>query len=721
MKKILFILCLGLLIQPLFAVASQSKKVASVTQPKDWEDLTFAEFIDSPMNQKFMKGYQQSNPSSFSSKNSTEVKGSKKSRQISSENNLSKLSSDYKENEPFLLIRDPALLEELEKQGFSFYSHFGFVTGKPVSDYSNLQEFYKDNANYRFIARTTEQDLNELLKSETEKTKSSKVPLVGIGMKFARRIFDANWFQSPIARFELIGIVNRLDRADFDVKTCGETRFIYRLSYQSVIGTYSRMPLTIMVKYINSGSAVDDRQSCKDYARTWIYPSDKQNNQELINWLKESGPLQSRLRLGQPHSFEMNIQAMRIPSAARPDLAGHGTYLLRSFAVTKEGQLEEGYLENTPNVDAFKKKPELKVEFLEQFKDRHFVNRLSEGILKLDNKYLAKKAWSYSPYGIARQENRLFDQFITEEDLKKINFNQSDYVRSARAAIMRLNDYSCVGCHQARAHAGFHFLGVDKEKNHPLNSLFFEGSGHFELELKRRKEYMSKIYKNLQPDPRRDFSISPGEVYDDGKVSTIQFKKSGYGHFCGLNNGPFMHWQCEDNLSCQSLDEAEGQNILGKCFPATSLSGDPILKGVVMQNDHNSDKLVIKTQMNCGGSEAKVFETFLNKGGFPSGICHRKDCQNIGKNNPNEVCGDAVGDGFNSCVASTAAGKITFSDCLTKTIKQYGSARCSEFRSCRNDFVCARSSLDKNVGYCTPSYFLFQVRLDGHADPIKGR
>ena len=228
MKKILFILCAGLLVQSLFAATHKGKKLVSASQPKDWEDLTYAEFIDSPMNQKFMKGYQQSSQSSASLKSA--AAGSKKSRQISSESNLLKLSADYKENEPFLLIRDPAILEELEKQGFSFYSHFGLLTGQPASEYSNLQEFYKNNVNYRFIARTTEQDLKELLESETEKTKSSKVPLVGIGMKFSRRIFDANWFQSPIARFELIGIVNRLDRADFDVKTCGETRFIYRLS-----------------------------------------------------------------------------------------------------------------------------------------------------------------------------------------------------------------------------------------------------------------------------------------------------------------------------------------------------------------------------------------------------------------------------------------------------------------------------------------------------------
>ncbi len=369
-----------------------------------------------------------------------------------------------------------------------------------------------------------------------------------------------------------------------------------------------------------------------------------------------------------------------------------------------------------------KSNPSLKVEFIKQFENRHFVNRLSEGILRLDDKYLATRVWSYSPYGIARKENRLFDQIISENDLKDIQFNESRFVKNATAAIMRLNDLSCVGCHQARAHAGFHFLGVDKPSTHPMNSLLFEGSGHFELEKQRRTSFMRELNQGFWPNPSSDFSFSPGVEYDDQKAGVFKnFRKAGRGHFCGFANGPFEHWQCDTGLVCQNYDENEKQKFLGKCFAAEAMAGDPVLIGTMTQSDHQTDALQVTKTKFCGRLAPKYnFGIFDKSGGFPSGQCYRRNCNGLDSSDANETCADSAGAGFNECIASTRTrtGKISFADCLEKTGVHYGFARCTENRSCRNDFVCARSV--KGEGYCTPSYFLFQVRLDGHIDPVSG-
>ena len=46
------------------------------------------------------------------------------------------------------------------------------------------------------------------------------------------RYFDARWLGSPYGFFQLIGVINRLDKQDFYSDGCrGDIRFVYRLAY----------------------------------------------------------------------------------------------------------------------------------------------------------------------------------------------------------------------------------------------------------------------------------------------------------------------------------------------------------------------------------------------------------------------------------------------------------------------------------------------------------
>jgi hypothetical protein len=52
---------------------------------------------------------------------------------------------------------------------------------------------------------------------------------------------------------------------------------------------------------------------------------------------------------------------------------------------------------------------------------------------------------------------------------------------------------------------------------------------------------------------------------------------------------------------------------------------------------------------------------------------------------------------------------------------------CGRERFCREDYMCQAFPDDvegaattvKDHGFCSPTYFLFQMRIDGHPDPLR--
>ncbi len=91
-------------------------------------------------------------------------------------------------------------------------------------------------------------------------------------MKFAHRLFDARWLRAPWARFELTGVVNRIDRRVFHPGTCGEVRFIYRLAYEKETPkgrVASRLPMTVNLVFWQQPEGGD----CSAVARRWLAPA----------------------------------------------------------------------------------------------------------------------------------------------------------------------------------------------------------------------------------------------------------------------------------------------------------------------------------------------------------------------------------------------------------------------------------------------------------------
>jgi hypothetical protein len=639
-----------------------------------------------------------------------------------------KMPSDYSEGKLFSVIKEPSLLAALEKSGFSLGEQLG------SSNYASHNAELLQNPMYSELATILKTDLEDVAADDLKVAfpRISRDAAIQQANKINHRVFDARWLSSKISNYELVGIVNRLDRVSFNPAHCGELRFIYRLSYDNQ-KIYSRLPMTVMVKYYvthdpsqNYENELPQAESsqrwgqCKRFAQQWVYPKDlnfSAQPQKLLEWFTSArGPLSANLfQKGNFKSVEANLQALRIPSSIRSDLAGHGVYLMRVLK-KQNGHLVPEKMENTPDVAKLNQQPQLKAQLLSFLKDPKNYHRLNAGILLLPDQFLAEKALSYSPFGIARKDNRLFEQVFSEEELHSLYRadNKYNYIRSPGAVARRLNDMSCVGCHQGSATAGFHFLGIDKPSTHQMNALIFEGSGHFESELKRRSKYLTRVLNNLIPNPARDFSIAPPQLAEE-----TENVRAGYGHFCGLKGGGFERWVCADGLQCQQIDEAVGEKELGKCYPAVPQAGDPCFVTQVVQSPHQSDKLKVLQEKACGGDQRANYRCSNLALGHPAGTCYKPSCAS-GVNANLEICGYLAGTGFNGCMANVFAGKKTFVECAMQFRQQAVRGVCNESKSCRNDYVCVRAKdyeEGQKNGYCAPSYFLFQVRLDGHPQP----
>src|SRR5262249_19782193 len=102
-------------------------------------------------------------------------------------------------DEPVLLSTDASSMTELESHGESFGDiAFGAKAG-PTRALARSQA-------YRSLTARVAADLAALRASD---------PKSGVGMRYAHRLFDARWLESSDTRFELVAVVNRLDRRAF--------------------------------------------------------------------------------------------------------------------------------------------------------------------------------------------------------------------------------------------------------------------------------------------------------------------------------------------------------------------------------------------------------------------------------------------------------------------------------------------------------------------------
>lgn len=549
--------------------------------------------------------------------------------------------------EPLLLITAPAALQAAEKSGAGFGHWFGDA---PVSlDGIATNQALMRSPAWQSIARPLNESLARIQRRDRQ---------AGVGIsRYPHRLFDARWLASPNAFFELVGVVNRMDRRPFQSRACGETRLVYRLAYRTP-AMQSRLPMTVNVEL--RGDAPDANGSCAGTARRWQPPETSMTDEALGRWLvSPDGPLApERLAPARVAQITTNLQSVRWPSAVRPDLGGHAEYMLRAFRWNAGAQrFDAAPLENTPDVARLRADAPLRRELGQWLQQPANLRALDEATLQLPEKFLATEAVSVAPRGLERLANRPFAQIFSADEWHAAAGSRT--LQSPHAVLRRLDDLSCAGCHQSRAVAGFHLLGIDRRGASRTftagNALALPHSPHLQDELSRRGRYVHAALSIPQPDPFRPLA-DPHEVNDLLKEATV-----------GAS--------CEPTRITQSanpwLDRAE--------------------------------KL---PRIACEGARSVCEKTSV---GFPGGMCSGP-CDPRDRNG---TCGGiAILSDFNQCLAA----KRPFGECLDKHTRPGNLRSCSAQQPCRDDFICAQAEgQPEGRGACIPPYFLFQMRVDGHS------
>ncbi|HEX5035578.1 MAG TPA: hypothetical protein VFX30_00245 [bacterium] len=564
---------------------------------------------------------------------------------------------------PLLLITDPAALRGLEAGGLELSQVIG-DRRSPL--YASLVEVLR-------------KDLAEV---------AAKDPKAGVGMRYGHRLFDLKWLSSPQARFELAGVANRLDRQPFRPENCGEIRLIYRLAYEKKLGErmlYSRLPMTLNVVFW----ALKENGDCRTVAARWMPENFGDPGALAAKLLSQDGPLSpERISLTRLKSVETNLQSVRWPATIRPDLGGHAEYILRVFhRDLQDGRLKPAPLENTPDVARLSKDPKLLEALKRWISDPAHFKSLDEGAPILPDEFLARMATSVSPHGWARRANRPFSALFREKDFEAMDFSQGKRVHSAKGLLRRLDDVSCMGCHQARSVAGFHLLGEDPRGTMAGNHIAAPASPHLQADLERRTASLHEMADTGKAIVDRPLS----ERADRGE--------GGWGAHCGLGDPTFATWTCNSGLRCVGV---HGERDVGECFSeGVDSVGEPCQRGTFRSSlDAHGDGIAGAKANDCASGVCEAEGV-----GFPDGMC----AVGCDANFPGAVCGAiAILTDFNACLARNDP----FSDCLAKNVRPAGLKSCDAAHPCRDDYLCTRGDGGKNT--CIPPYFLFQMRVDGH-------
>lgn len=561
------------------------------------------------------------------------------------------------------------------------------------------------------------------------------------------RAFDVRWLQHELARFRLIAVVNRMDKANFAFGgRCGHVRFIYRLQYQIQQGEKtvgSALPFTVNVLW-----PYQESLSCQQLAQLW------QANGKSSTWTVE--PILRQLA-PQPSEIQINVQTVRFPSGLETEFAGQAIYLLRAYhptlyqaepssddADTAESWAVKSWaakpLANTPDVQAIAGSSEKYQAILNALSDSQ---TLADGTYDLPTETLAIQALSYSTLGSNRPANKPFSQVFATTSQKNDLPEQAGYLRSQAAIIEQLNNGTCMGCHQAGAMAGFHMLGHDDPKVSGItNRLAVPFSPHYAMERQRRQHYIQRLADDETPPVKRTHSL----VLEDQQGINLPCLPPQ--HANDYQPNPFP--QCATGTECQILIKSNNTHDIafGQCVSST-LTGPryagEACRAASIQPDNDehtqpaddfnqqayADRVVVQPLYDIPEDKRFSVDTFNcrpTRIGVPLGRAYRQCTQAeraLTTDTTQEICGIVGGRAFDRCVEED------FHSCLAGVVGRGMLDSCSVNQYCREDYSCqalpwqlqgvpnraGRQLAEQGIGFCTPTYFLFQLRLDGHPVP----
>ncbi len=637
---------------------------------------------------------------------------------------------------PLTLITEPRALQAAAQHGAALAPWFD---AQPNAKGDSVTAELARQAPWRSLRLPIAAELNATRRADLR---------AGVGMGHAHRQFDVRWLDSPTHFFELVAVVNRLDRRAFHdtpstpaaTRACGEVRLIYRLAYRQP-QMQSRLPMTLGVELL--APPPDAAGSCAHAVRRWQAPVGL-TGEALGRWLVSAqGPLTpEQLRRVRLHQIAVNLQTVRWPSGVRPDLGGHAEYALMALKwQAAEGAYTPSTLENTPDLHKLAREPRMRAELLSWLQQPAQRAALDVGTLQIPERFLARVSRSVTPGGMGRLANRPFAQLWSADELAAVAQPGAGAAPASGAAsrshlstgadvLRRLNDLSCAGCHQSRSVAGFHVLGEDAPGSRSFtagNAIAVPHSPHVQDEIARRTAYLRQAMAQPVADPYRPLALlgtraewqgsaqttaktpAPPVLGQMGEVCRLAATPqatgvapsrnvvSGVSRTAGAAAGP---WACAADLQCLP---AAGEPGFGLCMPAVAQAGSLCEPARITASANPAiDRAQRLPSPGCSAASPVCEATAV---GFPEGMCS-------GSCTPGEPgCGQiAVLDAFNRCLAQ----RRPFAQCLQHT-RPGQLQSCSATQACRGDYLCAQSAgAPAGLGLCMPPYFLFQMRVDGH-------
>jgi hypothetical protein len=688
-------------------------------------------------------------------------------------------------------LLDPVALDQLEHQGWSLGEMLG---GKGAE--SRTSELYKGNALFRSFADQigvqlahdpkTDQlpatilpgagdipEMVRLIRGFEDKGKRSEMDKKGgyyirhlsnnsqypYSLEYdgdEPRHFDLRWLNSKFAFMKLVAVVNRMDRVDFDPNSCGEVRLVYRLSYQTAKSS-SSLPF-----FLNLVRQYPKKENCKEFAAKWI--GDPIQNGALKDLAFKQ--------------LEVGFQSLRFTSGYMQDFGGQAMYIQRIFR--RQGdRLTPIPLENTPNVLEIEAHPELLKKFIAFLKSGDHLRKLDQGTLLIDfdPTFLTTESVSWSTLGRARTANKPYSRLLRDKTdlLAGLDLNGLQYIKSREALIERLDNLTCMGCHQSGGTAGFHMLGnASTEFSHGFNRQELPFSAFESTEVVRRTAYVNSLARGEGPNRFRPHSTFPEADWLGAGIP--KFKELGLGQLC-LSEGKHFAGSpsCapiagRETECVQTVASQDHQVLFGECaLTKASFAGAVCWKGTIQENANlpgdrgpipSFNLFAFQDKWKTSGGVGKAvppYKCVLPQSGAPLGRSSRPcsvDEENFTNTKlnpvPPELCANQGGNGFDMCAATGDSGA-----CLESRVVRSMLDTCYPGHFCREDYICQkfpeyqkiaaadygkkkngqpvnRSVPSKingelihdlhraHIGFCVPTYFLFNMRLDGHPSPVTG-
>lgn len=344
-----------------------------------------------------------------------------------------------------------------------------------------------------------------------------------------RRAFPTSWFDHPRTHFELVGIVNRLDRRDMRPGTCGETRLLYRLEHRSENDT-RRLPASFSVVF----EQADDGNGCRDVARSWFVTGAAHGQLDA-----PGRPLHAdRIGLGNLIAVEVNLRGDNLRTGVTSThLSVHGydrdedRFSRAPFEFELTGLLWKGR-GWTRLVDALT--------------NDEMLASVRDGTPSLSMSRYGR------PWDVTVQTPSPQGSFLLEA-LRRNRSAPSNLgpFASAEAASHRMETLTCSGCHRQRSVAGFHLPGEGGPSR-----LRGGMSAHLLSELPWRRAYVEAVAEGREPDRvRKHPHAGP----------------PGFGESCSTQASPIADLSCQSDHRCVPVVGAD----FGTCLPESYEGAGP--------------------------------------------------------------------------------------------------------------------------------------------------